>query len=245
MGGFSSLIGLVYAELRAWNRLSIFIAFFAFLAVAVALDRARASAVAFEARARAVRGRPLGGVRRGALDQTSEAYVPAYGETANQYWSDRAFVRQVEDQLPDDASVFELPYASFPEYIPPPPGRTVVYDLLRPYLHSRGLRWSFGAMYGRPADWTARLADQSLAEVVPIVSAVGFDAIYVDRLGYVNDAAANAAERELVKIVGLPPLRSEDGRLLVFDLRAYNERLRSRLDPAELARLRARALRRT
>jgi phosphoglycerol transferase len=245
MGGFSSLIGLVYAELRAWNRLSIFIAFFAFLAVAVALDRARPVVSRWK------HGRVLFAVVLsavfvgGALDQTSEAYVPAYGETANQYWSDRAFVRQVEDRLPDDASVFELPYASFPEEIPPPPGRTVVYDLLRPYLHSRGLRWSFGAMYGRPADWSARLADQSLAEVVPIVSAVGFDAIYVDRLGYVSDAAANAAERELVKIVGSPPLRSEDGRLLVFDLRAYNERLRSRLGPAELARLRARALRDT
>lgn len=100
-------------------------------------------------------------------------------------------------------------------------------------------------MYGRPEDWAARLSDEPLAEVVPIVSAVGFDAIYVDRLGYANDAAADAAERELVRIVGPPPLRSEDGRLLVFDLRAYGERLRSRLGPAELARMRMRALRGT
>ena len=39
MGGISSLIGLVYPQLRAWNRLSIFIAFFALIAVAIALDR--------------------------------------------------------------------------------------------------------------------------------------------------------------------------------------------------------------
>lgn len=245
MGGFSSLIGLVYAELRAWNRLSIFIAFFAFVAVAVALDRAR-PLLSRPRHGRALFAAVLAAVFLfGALDQTSDAYVPAYRETASRYWSDRAFVRQVEDRLPDDASVFELPYASFPEYIPPPPGRTVVYDLLRPYLHSRDLRWSFGAMYGRPEDWAARLSDEPLAEVVPIVSAVGFDAIYVDRLGYANDAAADAAERELVRIVGPPPLRSEDGRLLVFDLRAYGERLRSRLGPAELARMRMRALRGT
>ena len=100
-------------------------------------------------------------------------------------------------------------------------------------------------MYGRPEDWAARIADEPLAEVVPIVSAIGFDAIYVDRLGYVNDAAANAAERELVEVVGLPPLRSEDGRLLVFDLRMYNERLREPTRPAELAGLRARVLRGT
>ena len=244
MGGFSSLIGLVYSELRAWNRLSIFIAFFAFVAVAVALDRA--GRVLSRSGGRALFAAVLSAVFVvGALDQTSEAYVPAYGETAIRYESDRAFVRQVEDLLPDDASVFELPYASFPEYIPPPPGRTVVYDLLRPYLHSRDLRWSFGAMYGRPEDWTARLVDEPLAEVVPIVSAVGFRGIYVDRLGYVSDVAANTAERELVRIVGRPPLRSEDGRLLFFDLRTYNERLRNRLGPAGLASLKARALRGT
>ena len=97
-------------------------------------------------------------------------------------------------------------------------------------------------MYGRPEDWAVRLEGEPLAEVVPIVSAICFDGIYVDRLGYGSEAAANAAVRELAKIVGPPLMRSEDGRFLCFDLRRYNERLRSRLAPAELARLRSRAL---
>jgi phosphoglycerol transferase len=238
MGGFSSLIGLLYPGLRAWNRLSIFIAFFALLAVGVALDRTyrRLASVRF--------GRPLFAavlgmtLVLGVLDQTSPAYAPGYEETQARYRSDREFVRMIERRLSPGAAIFQLPYASFPEYTPPPPGRTVVYDLLRPYIHSNALRWSFGAVHGRPADWAGQLADKPLREVVPVASAVGFDALYVDRLGYATDASADAAVEELVRLVGRQPEANDDGRLLFFDLRAYNARLKQTLPPAELARLR-------
>ena len=55
-----------------------------------------------------------------------------------------------------DGSVFQLPYMPFPD------GgvvhRMTDYDLVRGYLHSDGLHWSFGAMSGRPEDWQAELA---------------------------------------------------------------------------------------
>jgi hypothetical protein len=242
MGGFSSLVGMVYPQLRAWNRLSIFIAFFVLVAVGAALDRTGRLLSARHG------GRTIfAGVLSvvfvlGVLDQTSAGYAPAYEETARLYGRDRAFVRSIERQLPGEAAVFELPYASFPEFTPPPPGRTVVYDLLRPYVHSERLRWSFGAMRGRPADWAARLADKPLSEVVPLASAAGFDGIYVDRFGYSDDATADTVEQELTEIVGVQPVRNEDGRQLFFDLRRYGERLRSRISAEELARLRALAL---
>jgi phosphoglycerol transferase len=242
MGGFSSLIGLLYPQLRAWNRLSIFIAFFALLAVGVALDRGgrRLSRIHI--------GRPLFVSLLvvifivGVLDQTSPRYAPDYEATTTRYHSDRTFVRRIEGLLPNDAAVFQLPYASFPEYNPPPPGRTVVYDLLQPYLHSKELRWSFGAIRGTAADWTSRLDEEPLAEVVAGVSAVGFDGIYVDRFGYATDAEADEVERRLTEIIGSRPIRNDEGRLVFFDLRGYNEILRSQLSAPELAALRARVL---
>ena len=57
-----------------------------------------------------------------------------------------------------------------------------------------------------------------------------------------DDAAADKAERDLSELVGRRPVKSDDGRLSFFDLRGYNERLRSRLSPQELARLRMQAL---
>jgi phosphoglycerol transferase len=242
MGGGSSFIGLVYSQLRAWNRLSIFIAFFALIAVAVALDGVR-RVLSTRRGSSLIFGCLLALVFViGLLDQTSGKWVPAYEETASRYHGDRQFVRMIERRLPGDSAVFELPYASFPEFNPPPPGRTVVYDLLRPYLHSDRLRWSFGAMHGRPADWAAKLADEPPSRVLPLVSALGFAGIYLDRLGYSDDAAADEAERDLSELVGRRPVRSDDGRLSFFDLRGYNERLRRRLSPQKLARLRMQAL---
>ena len=242
MGGISSLIGLVYPQLRAWNRLSIFIAFFALIAVAIALDRI-GRLLSPRRGGRTIFAVVLSVVLvLGILDQTSARWAPAYDETAGLYGHDRQFVRSIERRLPSGSAVFELPYASFPEFEPPPPGRTVVYDLLKPYLHSERLRWSFGAMHGRPADWAARVADEPLDELLPLVSALGFQGLYVDRLGYADDDAADEAERDLIRLIGRRPMRSDDRRLLFFDLRSYNERLRNQLSASELATLRERAL---
>jgi phosphoglycerol transferase len=242
MGGFSSILGLGNAQLRAWNRLSIFIAFFALIAVAWSLDRAgqRMSSLRL--------GRPLLGLALagvfvvGALDQTNTTYVPGYAETAASYEDDRDFVRRIESRMPENAAVFQLPYASFPESVPPPPGRTVVYDSLRPYIHSQDLRWSSGAMRGSRADWAGRLADVRLRTILPVVSALGFDGILLDRLGYDTDAAADKAEGELRMLVGQPSMSNDDGRLLFFDLRAYNERFRAQHTEEKIADIRHRAL---
>jgi phosphoglycerol transferase len=239
MGGFSSFIGAVFPYLRGWDRLSIFIAFFALLAVGRFLDAIRGRLT----RARRERAVAAGLVAAvlvlGVLDQTSSSYTPAYEEIDAVYQNDRRFVRRVEEQMPSGAAVFELPYADFPEGTTP--GNTGGYDLLRPYLHSRDLRWSFGAVRGRPADWAARLAKAPLGRVLPAVSSVGFEGIYVDGAGYDDEGVA--VRRELRKMLGVEPLESADKRFLFFDIRSYNRRLAGERSRGELERLRAATLR--
>jgi hypothetical protein len=91
------------------------------------------------------------------------------------------------------------------------------FDSLRPYLHSRSLRWSHGAMMGRPADQAiAALA----ARPVPSLSALaeaGYGALLVDRIGYAPDAE-QALLSALEERLGLPIATSDDGRLLLFRL---------------------------
>ena len=115
------------------------------------------------------------------------------------------------------------------------------YDHLRGYLHSRHLRWSYGAMKGRPADWAAQLRVRGLALVVPAVAASGFDGIYVDRDGYGDDG--RATEAKLRRLVGATPLLGSSGRQLFFDLRAYAQRLRREFGDATLQALRTATLR--
>jgi phosphoglycerol transferase len=207
VGGLGTLVSAVWSQTRAWNRLSIFIAFFALAAVALGLGalRRRLGTPAFAAVLAAV-------LAVGLYDQTSDAFVPAYGPVEAQWEHDRAFVRSLEDRLPERAMVVQLPYETFPE---PPAARQAIYEPVKPYLHSSDLRWSYGAMRGRPADWLDALAGRPASEVIAEARERGFAGLLVDRLGYADDGAAVEAE---LGVLGAEPLRSPNGRFLFFGL---------------------------
>jgi phosphoglycerol transferase len=209
-GGFGTLIGVVFAEIRAWNRLSVFIAFFALAAVALGLTSVgrRLRPLAFAA--------VLAGVLVvGVADQTSPAFVRPHGMLAELWQTDAAFFGALESRLPAGSMVVNLPYEPFPE---PPAGRQAVYEPVKAYLHTGDLRWSYGAMRGRPEDWGAEHATKPAAELVPAAREAGFAAILVDRLGYSDDGAA--AEADLRNVLGTEPERSPNGRWLFWPLRA-------------------------
>jgi hypothetical protein len=236
-GGVSALIAAgLTPQFRAWNRITTFIAFFALYAAGMALTRLgerwhdRRLRVAFAAVLLFV-------VVGGTLDQTSSAFVPDYTSVRAAYRSDAMFVRTIENRLPDGASVFELPYVSFPEA---GLGGENDYDLARPYLHSADLRWSFGAMAGRPEDWQARLATRPIAAVLPAVAAAGFDGICIDRV--VRGGAGRSVERRVSALLEETPLLSADRRFSFFDLRNYHRRLIAAQGSAKLASLRAATL---
>jgi hypothetical protein len=234
VGGVSTVIALlVTPQIRAWNRISIFIAFFSFLAVAVALG----------ALGRKLGPEPLGRTAFGAVlvvvlvfglyNQITYNDVPPYA-LAGSYAQDQSFVRKIERRLPRGAAVFELPYVPFPEG-----GQRVDLwenDLLRGYLHSKDLRWSFGATKGRPEDWADDLAGKPAATVLDAAAAAGFAGLYIDRFGYADRGAA--VEKEVRAGLGAKPLVSGDGRHSFFDLRGYRRRLEAAHGPAEVAAFR-------
>ena len=219
-GGVSALIAYVVSpQLRSWTRLSIFIAFFALAAIGLLLD-----ALYGELRRRQVRAplpafaAVLAGVCAIAiLDQTGPSSVPPYAATAASYRSDQAFAEQIEQAAGDGAMIYQLPYVPFPEN--GPVLGTGPYEHVRPYLHARTLRWSFGAMKGRPEDWQAELAGAPPATLLPAIRAAGFTGVYVDRSGYPDKA--EQLELELQRAVDTEPLVSPDGRFTFFDLSAY------------------------
>ena len=213
-GGLSTFIAGVWPQIRSWNRLSVFIAFLALLAVGLLLDRAlerlrpRRGGVVLGA------GLLLVVLSIGVLDQTSTAYRPAYAAIAAEDRSEGEFVSAIEDRLPAGAMVFQLPYRPFPEE----PGleRMLDYDLMRGYLQSKDLRWSYGFMKGRPGDPSPELAGEPTAQMVRDAAAAGYAGVYVDRFGYEDSAAK--LEQELAAATGEQPLVSPDARLSFFEL---------------------------
>jgi len=199
-GGLAPVVSfLISPQLHAWNRLSIFIAFFALLAVALVVGRLRGGLAWGVAAAL---------VAVGALDQTTGAMTPRYDEVAAQWRSDQTWVEQVDEALREEAVVLQLPYVPFPSA--PPVQRMVDYDHVHPYLHSDDLRWSYGAMKGRPEDVGDDVTSPAQA------AAFGFDAVMVDRFGFADNGAA--VEAELRRLSQGVPIVSSDGRRALYVL---------------------------
>lgn len=247
VGGLGSLFEVfVTPDIRAWNRISVVIAFLSLLAVALLLDPLLAR-LRRRRRGAALAGLGLAAVLGfGAFEQTTPEDVPAYAVTARQWRSDAEFVREIQAH-PVGAAVFQLPYVPFPEGYPNTPvgGQLATYatkyEPLRGYLHSTTLRWSYGAMKGRPADWPAQLTGQPLAFVTASVAAAGFDGVWVDPAGF-DPAMAPRVEAALSSILGAAPLISPDRDLWFYDLRPYLARLEQTPSQAQHAALRERTL---
>ncbi len=232
VGGGSALIAyLISPQLHAWNRVSIFIAFLSLLAVALllsgGLQRLRARGVS----------PALGWIglalvlALGVADQTSDRFIPEYAVLAADYRSDHAFVTQIQHRLSRSAAVLQLPYEPFPEP-PRAAGREGVYDPFRAYLNSTTLRWSYGQVKGRPADWQSRLEVSKPQRWLAAATVAGFSGVYVDRRGF--DDGGQAIEAKLGRLVGRPLLVSRDARLAFFDVRQLGRRIRGLNTPHSL-----------
>lgn len=222
-GGLGSLVALVFPLIRAYNRISVYIAFFALFAFAWAATQfARKWAKSTITRVMFAAGLGLVLIM-GLLDQTPAIASGFYEQTAAEFASDHSFVKRIEAIVPTGAMVFQLPYVPFPEASTP--GRMVDYDLFRGYLNSDSLRWSYGAMKDRPADdWQADVSAEPLDKQVETLAFAGFAGIYVDRFGYPD--SAEALRKDLSTILGVKPIESDDQRLLFFPMTQYGQTLR-------------------
>jgi phosphoglycerol transferase len=238
-GGLAWLLTLVgFIEIRAWNRLSIVVAFtsLTWLALTVGpLARRWASGrphrrwIAYGAAALVVVG--------GLADQASFSRPRDPDAINAEFDADRAFFSKVESLLPRGAMVYQLPYVRFPEE--PARFASGQYDLLRPYLHSRHLRWSYGGMKGRDAEWQENITNLDKDDLLDALNAVGFLGLVIDTYAYEDVGVATVAE--FGQLLDAQPFRSIDGRWVFFDL----SDLRSRYSQGELDSLRERTLEHT
>ncbi len=219
IGGVSAIFALtVTPQIRAWNRMSVFIGFFALLGFVALLSRVD----------RRVCLRKHGGalsvviiafvIGFAAWDQSPARWTNQLDvdEIKVKYERDDRYLNQVEQRFPEGSMIFQIPYAPYPEGFPTP-GTMDDYDHLKAYIHSDGLRWSYGAMRGRSADIAACIKGLPLERLVPVVSSWGFSGLWIDLLGYAPERRRSvlAAAR---RATGVKPLLRDDSRIAVFGL---------------------------
>ena len=110
--------------------------------------------------------------------------------------------------------VYQLPFI----YFAGSPTRVDLkgYDLMKGFTHSKDLRWSYGGLQGREADWQYGASHLPPDDLVALLAGAGFDGLTIDRAGYDDHAAE--LERALTAFIGPPDLVSPDERLAFFDL---------------------------
>lgn len=191
LGGFSSLFAmLISSSIRAWNRVSIFIAFLSVTALLLAIDLLFLRYVKHRYLKYAGIAMAFGILVVGILDQTVKPCHSCLLINSELIKNDRAFIQNIEKSTPKNSAIYQLPYMAYSDngaihYLGS-------YDQARGHLNSEYLKWSFGSMRGREGDWFYRkLSQLPVHQQVSVVSAMGFSGIYIDRRGFVTSSTEN------------------------------------------------------
>ena len=97
--------------------------------------------------------------------------------------SDQAFGAKLEETIPHAGMVFQLPVMSYPEGLPIRGVST--YEMFRPYLWTKTLRFSYGAVRGRTRDdWQYEAEKLPVPQMVQKLESYGFSALYLNRKCY-------------------------------------------------------------
>lgn len=201
IGGVGSLVAHGgFPQIRSYNRISVYIMFFALCGAGLLVDRfvrQRAAHMAFAFLLTCI----------GLADTTQQPWaksnVDAHLARTKEF---DQFVEKIEQALPERAAVLQLPDMLWPEN--GPVGDIMDYEHLRPYLHAKELRWSYGASRNNPE--THRFhqwANQPLHVVLADIHRMPFDAIWIDMRGYPAD------QHELM----LAELRQRCGEAIAHD----------------------------
>ncbi len=220
IGGLSAGLIYIFPEIRAYNRISIYIAICALLAAALLWDRAVAG-LTRPALRRAAPWLLAPILVAGFLDQSPPgSWYPSRSKAIAQYASDQEFVDEIERRLSPGAMIFEFPYVPFPES--PPMNQMEDYELFRGYLHSRDLRWSYGSIRGSAGDaWEQSVTAQPIPSAIQELARRGFSGIYVDRFGYPPHEYV-LIEDLLTAALGPPAIVSPNHRLAFYLLPPAN-----------------------
>lgn len=234
IGGFSSLFALlVISTFRCYNRISIFIGFFSFMPLVLALNKyqKKIPILANYAVLAAV-------LLIGIFDQTTPnfEFTRDYPARKEEFISDRQFIKEIEKAAPKNALIFQFPAIGFPETTADV-YNLVEYNLAKGYLHSDTLNWTYGSVSGRfPLFWYKSMAESAVAPLLYNLSIAEFAGIYIDRDGFSDNA--EKLELELSQHLSKQPLISMNKKLSYFDMTAYRDGVLQGLSKEKISKLR-------
>ena len=234
IGGFGTLFAyLVSPQIRSYNRMSAYIAFYSLFAVALLFDAIFKRYFQTNLKQGIFYGVTLVLIILGVLDQTHKSAEVDYKGTEIAYQRDHEYFKQIEAMMPENAMIFQLPIYHFPE--------DVSTSHMRGYLQSDRLRWSFGAMLDRPIyAWQKETESKSVPEMLAELALIDFGGLYLDRT--TPKPISPKLEEQISAILSQKPLISPNGSMVFYSLLEYKDKVRKLLTNNELAEYNNRSL---
>lgn len=227
VGGLGAIFNVLVApDIRAYNRFSVFLAWFALAAIALSVHRL------LETKAALARHAAMATFIILLLVSLYDQLLDSQGISKNRvddrlrYSQDVWFASLVDSKFVEGGSVFQLPIASFP--IDRHYGGMASYDHLRPFLWTRKeVRWSTPSYSQLHRAWQTRVAGLSDSALLDALAFSGFDLVWIDRAAYKDRGESLitsllAAGAELVNTDG-------PDRIALLNMQVRNADLRKRL----------------
>lgn len=202
--GFGSIIGIFIRFIRGYNRISPYIAFFALLTMGLTAEKYLAQRTGKAKIGFAV---VLAVVLGFGFWEQQGLFCPGYEGVQTTWQQDADFMAEVESAAGEGAMIFQLPYMK--NFENGPQNKMGDYTLLRGPLHSKTLKFSYGAGYGTENDnWYKATSELEPDAMVAELRAQGMAGIYLDLDGYTENeqqptlqaliAAAGCGERDVI-----------------------------------------------
>ena len=231
VGGVGALINVISVpDIRAYNRFSVFLAFFAIVATGLCLQGWLGSGAV---RSKIAKYFIVGAFAILSLyDQLLHARPLVEGQRKDMQraFEEKQIIAKLEKIFPHDAALLELPFTGFPALAHF--NKMESYDHVRPYLWSHHLKWSWPSFSQRHRAWQTKMQELQGSDLIKAAIFTGFDAIWVDRFAYPDAGQALISSLSQGKVRQIDTASS---RFTVLDLREAATVLKARLSEVEFA----------
>lgn len=229
VGGLGAVINLLTVpDIRAYNRFSVYLSFFAMTATGLWWQ---AKFGGLPSRWRVVGYFILGGfVLLSLYDQLLHAKPPVARQQNDmgRAKEERMVVENLERIFPNGTSVLELPLTGFP--LLAQFNNMPSYDHGRRYIWSTHLKWSWPSFSQRHRAWQTRMGALKGDELIRAAIFSGFGAIWIDLAAYPDDGRAMVASLSLDKV---KQVDIGNSRFAVLDIREMAAHLKADMTDAE------------
>jgi hypothetical protein len=235
VGGLGATINTISVpDIRAYNRFSVFIAYFSITAIALLASASIPSTLPMWKKKLWPPIILLAILCVSLYDQLldSSSLVVQQKMDAKRYNEDRNLVEKIVSAAPSGGSVFQLPLTGFPPLSLHE--AMYSYDHLRPFLWApANFKWSFPSFSIHHRSWQEKIQNLGGDELLDALAFSGFDMVWIDKSAYKDSAAELIGQLQNAGAIHLSGNSSD--HVVVLGIKARNHKLLEKMGSDQFA----------